>query len=56
MSAFVNRYLNQIISFTVMFLMLVAIVHGQVLVRSSMVADVPASTFETAAAERGLDR
>lgn len=56
MNAFIKRYLNEIVSFAVMFLMLVAIVHGQILVRSSMVADVPASNFETAAANRGLDR
>lgn len=56
MNAFIKRYLNEIVSFAVMFLMLVAIVHGQVLVRTSMVADVPASTFEAAATDRGLDR
>ena len=55
MNAFVKRYLNEIVSFAVMFLMLVAIVHGQVLVRSSTLADVPASQFEAAATDRGLD-
>ena len=56
MNAFIKRYLNEIVSFAVMFLMLVAIVHGQVLVRTTAVADVPAQSFEAAATERGLDR
>ncbi len=56
MQAFIKQYFSEVISFAVMLLMLVAFVHGQVLVRTSTVADVPASGFEAAAADSGLER
>ena len=56
MQAFIKQYFSEVISFSVMLLMLVAIVHGQVLVRTATVADVPVASFETAAADSGLDR
>ncbi len=56
MQAFIKQYFSEVISFAVMLLMLVAFVHGQVLVRTAPVADVPASSFESVAAKSGLDR
>ncbi|MDJ0916382.1 MAG: hypothetical protein QNJ05_01380 [Woeseiaceae bacterium] len=56
MQAFIKQKISEVISFAVMLLMLVAIVHGQVLVRTDSVADVPASNFESVAASSGLER
>ena len=56
MNAFFKHYFSEIISFAVMLLMLVAIVHGQVLVRTTATADVSTPGFESAAVDRGLDR
>ncbi len=56
MQAFIKQYFSEVISFAVMLLMLVAFVHGQVLVRTDAVADVPTSSFEAAAANPGLNR
>ena len=56
MQAFIKQYFSEVISFGLMLLMLVAFVHGQVIERTTTIADVPTTSFESAASDSGLDR
>lgn len=52
MQAFIRRYLNEVISLAVMFLMIVALIHAQAVIRPSMTIASAEAEMQPVAAKR----